>query len=312
VPGDAPYRREPRRVGFLAGVAIGLGAALIGLLPWIATGMRLPLQNLWAVEVRPEDMPVALLPLSNYAVTLLAGLLILGWAVGGLAGRLLSDRRKGWATRGIAVGLLLAQGAAAAQSAVVLRDGLQEGGAATLYLAALIAVVVVSVVLGAAVLALAARAAMPGATIAFAVGALAAGIWLNSLIAPFGTIDFSVREPLLHLARWVPAVLVGVAIAWCGFRTVGRVVGVVVSLLALWIGPASITAVSAAAGSRVLLPYPAEMLDYARGVFGMAVTMPELVVPPLAVALLVGVLGAVALRVRAARRPSAAAPPAEA
>ncbi|MCU1438326.1 MAG: hypothetical protein JWP66_1413 [Naasia sp.] len=69
-PRRAPGPSERRRVGLLPGVAIGIGAALIGLPPWIVTGMRLPLQNLCAVEVRPEDMPVALLPFSNYVVTL--------------------------------------------------------------------------------------------------------------------------------------------------------------------------------------------------------------------------------------------------
>ena len=59
----------------------GAGSAVVGLLPWMITGMRLPLQNLWASDTLPKSMPVALLPLSNYAVTLIAGLLVTGDAV---------------------------------------------------------------------------------------------------------------------------------------------------------------------------------------------------------------------------------------
>jgi len=95
---------------------------------------------------------------------------------------------------------------------------------------------------------------------------------------------------VIHVA---PAVLVGVAIAWCGIGTVGRVIAAIGSLLVLWVGPTLVTAVSAAAGSRVLLPYPAEMLDYGLGVFRQAIAMPDLWAMNVAIAVVVAIVGLV-------------------
>jgi hypothetical protein len=63
-------------------VLMGVGAAVAGLLPWIITGMRLPLQNLWADEGAglAEPMPFVLLPFSQYFVTLLIGVIAVGSA----------------------------------------------------------------------------------------------------------------------------------------------------------------------------------------------------------------------------------------
>ena len=41
---------------------IGVLAGLLGLAPWLVSGAQLPLQNLWAKEVLPAQMPVSLLP----------------------------------------------------------------------------------------------------------------------------------------------------------------------------------------------------------------------------------------------------------
>ena len=61
---------------------------------------------------------------------------------------------------------------------------------------------------------------------------------------------------------------------WCGLETIGRVVAAIVSLLVLWVGSALFTAVSAAAGFRLLAPHPAEMLDYGARVFVDALGVP--------------------------------------
>ena len=45
----------------------------------------------------------------------------------------------------------------------------------------------------------------------------------------------------------------------------------------------------------MLAPYPAEMAEYALHVFVMALTMPELAVSPLAVALIIGIAGSLLL-----------------
>lgn len=286
---DPVLESRPSLSGFLC-FAIGLAAAILGLLPWILTGMRLPLQNLWATAPAPEDMPIALLPLSQYSTTLIPGLLITGAGIAGLVARLLASRLPPRGTLLIALAVLLVYGVAGVQASVVVAHGLERSDPAKFYLAALVIVASVSIALALVVLLLVSRAPDAGATIALSVGALAAGIFLNSLVAPIGGISTEVTTSLLGLAHWVPAVSVGVAIGWCGVRTAGRIVAVLVSLLALWIGPAALTAVSSATGTRVLLPYPSEMVDYGFGVFRMAASLPELVLPPIITAVVVGVV----------------------
>lgn len=65
---------------------------MLGLLPWLVTGMRLPLQNLWASETPPQEMPLVLLPFNQYTIALLAAGLVTGEAVAGIAARALRDR----------------------------------------------------------------------------------------------------------------------------------------------------------------------------------------------------------------------------
>lgn len=61
---EATWQRPPSARGLtaVAWLLVGALVAVVGLLPWIVTGMRLPLQNRWAAETLPGDMPVALLP----------------------------------------------------------------------------------------------------------------------------------------------------------------------------------------------------------------------------------------------------------
>lgn len=290
-PIDAPPSSDWR--GALASLAIGLGAAVLGLLPWMVTGMRLPLQNLWVRAVLPEEMPVAWLPFSQYQVTLLIALMVVGAAFAGLAGRVLRKRLPRKSILSITAGVLFVQVVATAQAASVLGSGLEPGQAGSLYLAACIGVAVVGILFGLLVLGLIARGPRPGAVVAFTLAAIASGWWLDGLIAPIGAGGArpELAMLLLDIARWVPPVLVGAAIAWGGVRSTGRIVAAVASLLLLWVVPALATAVSAAVGSRILLGEPLEMLDYGWGVFTMAVTMPELVLPPLVVAVITAAAG---------------------
>lgn len=66
---------------------LGFEAVFIGLLPWIVTGMRLPLQNLWAINTLPECMPRALLPFSLYQLPLILAMTIFGMGLASLAVR---------------------------------------------------------------------------------------------------------------------------------------------------------------------------------------------------------------------------------
>ncbi len=288
----------------LVWLGIGAGGALVGLLPWLITGARLPLQNLG--EAGTLDMPIALLPLNQYFLGTIVALIVVGSAASGLAARILAERRPPGGTRALVGGTLGVQLIAIIQSVVVTVGVLEQSVRASLYLALLVAVCAVAFAVGVLVLLLVARAPVPGAAIALSMTAVVSGSWLGIALRELFLYNPSGLSPLadglLMTLRWMPAVLVGAVIAWCGFRTVGRVVAVVVSVAALWIGPAFFTGVGNAAGSRILARNPLEMLDYGVGVFWMALGLVEVVLPTLAVALAIGVIGGVALDVAGRRR----------
>ena len=286
---DATEERPPLRlwVCFL----LGVGAALVGLLPWLVTGMRLPLQNLWAFETSPDRMPLALLPFSQYAITFLFGIVVTGAATAGLVARATRGRRSRAGTVMVLAGLLAVQLVAVVQTAVTVRGGLQDRTESDWYLAALLAVVVLSIVIGIGVFLLIGAAPKAGALIGMSIAAIAVGSWVSGLLIPIGTIPGDVSMFLIGYVRWIPPLLVGAAIAWCGVGTVGRAVAAAVGLLVLWIAPAVATGISNAAGSRVLAKHPAEMLDYGAGVFRSALLMPELALPPIGFAIAVAAVG---------------------
>lgn len=290
--------------GAFASLAIGLGSGLFGLLPWILTGMRLPLQNLWAVGVLPDEMPVAWLPFSQYSVTYVLGLLVVGSAVAGIAARALRDRLPRAAPASIAAGLLFVQIVATAQALTVVGAGLRGGSEASVYLGSCVAVAVLGIGGGLLGFALVARGPRPGAVIALTFAAIASGWWISGFLASFGP-QSSLPSALAPVVAWIPPVLVGAAIAWGGIRTAGRIVAAVVSLLLLWLVPALVTGVQSAVGSRALLRSPLDLIDYGWAVFTAAATMPELVLPRLVVAIVVAAAGIGAGELLRRRRGSA-------
>jgi hypothetical protein len=302
---DVSPASEPRNLPRWTYLLLGVASAVAGLLPWVVSGMRLPLQNLWATETLPGDMPIVLLPFNQYALLLIAALLVTGAAIAGIVTRATRRRRPRFGVTAMLVGVLAVQVVAVAQTTAVVRAGLQDRPESDLYLAALIAVATVSVLVGVLVMLLVATAPKAGAMIGLSIAAVAFGPWCSRLLVPSGSVAAAEIAPLLDVIRWIPAVLVGVAIAWAGVGTVGRVVAAGASLGILWIGPAFITAVANAAGSRVLARDPALMAEYAVEVFGMALTIPSIALPPLIVAVVVaaiGIVGRVILRRSHARR----------
>lgn len=285
---------------------VGVAAAIAGLLPWLVTGMRLPLQNLWATDTLPDRMPIALLPFSQYALTLVAALIVVGAAAAALAVRSTRVRQPRGGVIATFTGLLAAQVIAVAQTATVVRGGLADRAASELYFAAVLAVAVLALAVGTMVFWLIAGAPRAGALIGLAIAAIAFGPWLNGLLVPMGTMPADWVSALAGSTRWVPPILIGVAIAWCGIGTIGRVIAAAASLLLLWTAPALITGVTSAAGSRVLADVPLEMLDYAARVTGMALFLPELALPPIIAAIVVAAAG-LAVRAVVRRRTSVAA-----
>jgi hypothetical protein len=298
--------------------AIGLGVAAValGLLPWLRTGLRLPLQNLWALDTAPGDMPRALLPFSQYAVAFIVAAIFVGGLAAGYAARLLRGRTpRGWWPV-VAATVVVAQALALVQTAVAVYAGLPKQrvplaygfdvqlrteltSVARPYFYGIVGGASVAIVLGLALLVLIARAPVPGFVIAVGVGAVALGVWLDFLVNPLtGVPGGAATAVLLKIVRWVPAVVLGVTLAWAGFRTAGRIVAAVVALVALWVGPALIAAVSGALGSRVLLGHPAELVDYALRVFRDELTTRLGTWPEVLVALVIGAAGAVAVTLR--------------
>lgn len=295
----APAHRVRRRWLF---AAVGAVAAVAALLPWLLTGGRMPLQNLWS-EI-PADIPFVLLPFHPYTATLTAALLLVGAAAAGIAGRGLGARWTRGGTLLLIGGVLLVQGAAVIQGALTTRATLPDRSDADLYMTALTVGTVLALLVGLGILALIAHAPRAGAIVGLAVGALAAGTWLAAVIVPFGSVPQEVPA-LLPLVQWVSPVLAGAAIAWAGIGSAGRLVAALSAVVIVWVGPAVLTGVGYALGSRVLWNDPAGMIDGAIQVFGLALLTPELAWRPIVACLLAAAIG-LGIRALVARRRSRA------
>ena len=280
----------------------GMASAIAGLVPWLITGMRLPIQNLWASTVFPGQMPFALLPFSQYALSLIVALIVVGSAIAGIVARSSRARHPRFAVVSLVVSVAVVQVAALVQTTLTVMHGMKDSSASRLYIAALVIGTAVSITVGLVLLVLIARAPAAGVVVALSFAAIALQSWLNALVLPFGVASTEPNLGLLAAIRFVPALVVGLAVGWAGIRSIGRVIAAIIGLLVLWIAPAAVTAVSSAAGSRVLAAHPAEMLDYGSQVFvsalGAAGDPLSLLVP----AIVVIVLGLSARAAMARRR----------
>jgi iron complex transport system permease protein len=303
--------------GVLLALAVGVAAAVLGLLPWIVAGLRLPPQNLWAEDVAsPADMPIALLPLNQYTAALLAAVIVVGGGAAGVAARILRPRLPRAGAWLVVAGLVVAQAAALVQTARVTADGLgmddpQPAGVdrtgaviseAQVYLVAFVAGTVAAIALAAVVALVLALAPAGVAVVAAAVPAVLLATWVSGAVPPTEAWSSPVAPVLTAVARWVPPVALGLAVAATGLRGAGRIVGSVIAVVLLWVGSAVVIAVSSALGSRALLRYPLELADYAGAVFIAALGSPARVLPELAVLLAVAVVGAVVVRRRQRRQ----------
>lgn len=275
------------RAAILRGSALGVVSALVGLAPWLVSGARLPLQNLWQREVLPESMPLALLPVSQYYSTRILALLLVGGLVAGLGTRWL--RRTfpvtDWAA---AAGILVVQGAATIQAFVVTADGLgitthSADARAQLYFAGMLGGTIVSVGLAQALFWLTSRRSAGPVALGLSLGAVPFASWLVGAVSlvsgPAGP-----AVSLSPVYRWLPAVIVGIALGWCGVLPLRRLAVWVVGLLALLITPAVFTAASNALGMRVLDGDLRQMAEVAAEIFPLALGIG---VPPTFLALLI-------------------------
>lgn len=241
---------------------IGVLATVLGLLPWLLVGARLPIQNLWATETPPELAPIVALPFSQYLTTPLVAYVVLAWVSGGLTVRLLGFRLGARAPLIAGVTIAVLQVIALVQTAIVVGTGLQETDQAQVYLWGLTGGTAAAIGIGALLYRLISIGAVPGAAVALSIGAIVAGGWLNTMVWAVWGMDRYPPVWLIPVTEWIPPVLVGLVVAWCGIGTVGRKAAAVASLLLLWVLPALLGAISATLGTRVLANDPTGMLDY--------------------------------------------------
>lgn len=275
---------------------VGIGATLVGMLPWFRAGLHLPLQNLWATPTLPEDMPLALVPLNQYYLDAILGLFVTAGVAGGLVARAAPPAHRALSGGLTAAGAFLAIAFACVQSALVLADGLvKEDDRTSTYLALVVAWAALSGLAGLLVLILLARAPRAGATVAVAIAAPAVGSWTQMLFAPTIGLASPAMQTTVGYLHWLPAVLVGVALGWCGVRTSGRIGAWVMSLALLWVVPAVLTVIGYMAGFRasggVL-----ESLGSGLDLFGLLLA-PDIAGPPVLFALVIALVIAVSISI---------------
>ncbi|WP_309104725.1 hypothetical protein [Microbacterium sp.] len=299
--GPTAARRDGRP---LLSLTIGVVAALLGLIPGLIGGGRLPLQNLWATQTLPEDMPFALLPVSQYYATSLLALLLIGGVLAGLGIRW-ANRRVPVAVWPAAAGVALVHAIAIMQTfgVLALGLGLGSGGArAALYFGGMLGGTVIAALLAQVGLRLTSRASVGPVALGVALAAVPLVSWVSyGVNAVTGPIT---QPPLLvELVRWLPAVIVGLALAWCGVQPLRRLGVWAAGLLALWLLPALFVAAQYGLGMRVLQGDIVEMAGASAQLFPLVLAEGGM---PVLVAAVIGVVGVVVRAVASPQAPEAA------
>lgn len=279
----------------------GVGAALVVMAPWWLTGGRLQVPTRWDAERLTGRGPFAFLPLDLDHVFPLFATLVLGGVVAGLIVRMLR-RRRPVAVWPAAWGVLLAQLVTAVQSFIALLGRLGIGGGSEqvvgtmlmdgtqlLYLLGLVLVVVVGLLFAQLGLLFATRRSPAFGALAVMLAAPLVTNWIGGPLVVFVSID-GYPMWLAMMLRWLPAVIVGLALVWCGVCPWGRLVAWAVGLAALWVVPAAITAVSYTVGIRAIQNDPQEI---PRAIAQYFVPALNAGVAPVVVGLVIGVVGTV-------------------
>lgn len=261
-----------QRAGLLPAFGVGVIAGMVGLLPWLLTGGRLPLQNLWATQARPDDMPFALLPVSQYSATTIFALLLMGGVFAGLTVNIFARRRR-FALWAAAAGLLLIHVVAVAQSFTVVGSGLNltttHDSRVVVYFAGMLGGTICAALAAQVGLWVASRRSMGPIALAIGLSAVPFASWIApALVTASGASGIAMLSG--GVLRWLPAAIVGVALGCCGVRPARRIAVWLTVLAALWVTPALLTALQYGLGMRVLNGDVKEMASAARQVFPLA------------------------------------------
>src|SRR4051812_47444441 len=104
-----PMLARQKPLGSVIFLLLGAGSALLALLPWAITGMHLPLQQLWATDTLPDQMPTALLPFHQYYALTIAALMVIGATIAGIIGRAVTAQHPRSALLALIGGVLIVQ-----------------------------------------------------------------------------------------------------------------------------------------------------------------------------------------------------------
>jgi hypothetical protein len=176
------------------------------------------------------------------------------------------------------------------QTAGVVDKGLQDRLESNVYLFALVAGTGLSILVGLVVTILVAGAPRAGALIGLTIGAIAMASWIGALIDPT-RVGQGLLADVLVIVPWIAPVLTGIAIAWTGIGTAGRVIAALCALVLVWVAPAVTTALFNALSNQVLVRSSSDVIDYAVGVFQAALLTPELALRPIIATALVAAVG---------------------
>ncbi|MBB5598763.1 hypothetical protein [Neomicrococcus lactis] len=293
-----------RLLPVISGLLIGLIGVAIALTPHLLSGGLMPLQNMWIRETLPENMPFSLLPLNQYYLLRLVGVLAFAGTFAGCVSHFIFPVRRRSVALGAVLGVALGLVVALAQSFWVLAQGLSiavsASSIAVIYFWGLLTGMICFSILALV------------ATYVFAIGSpTPSAIWwalvaapLTSWVTSWATIAGPIPGDstwLGYISRFLPAIIVGLALAWYGVRPAARLLVWILDLALLFFIPITATAVQSAVGMRVLQGQVSEMLQYGIEVFRAQLTpnSPQLWV--LGVALIIAIVGTV-VRVRGSRR----------
>lgn len=246
---------------------IGVGGGILGLLPWIFGGARLPLQNLWVLSTMPDDMPLVLLPVSQYYVIVLFSIVLLGGVFAGLALRI-AARSRTLAVWPAALGVLAVHVLAIVESFGMTASGLALGSdpQAAIYLAGLLGGAIVVAALAQLAFWMTSHRSVGIAAFGVALAAVPFGEWVGRWFLAFtGEVFPPVFLPAV--VQWIPAIVVGLALVWCGMRPLQRLLVWAASLLVLWLLPAVLMSILSALGFRLILGDFPEMVATGVGIF---------------------------------------------
>jgi hypothetical protein len=243
-------------------------------------------------------MPLVALPFSQYSITLLVAIGVVGGVASALTGLAAPREQRRRAVQAALAGAGISAAVALTQTSVVVRAGLDGSKRAELYFTAIVAVTALGVVLGLVVGHAVASGGPSSRAAGLAVFSFLLGSWLGALLLVQRSLGSGPWQLAYNAIPWVTAVVAGIGLALCPPRSRRAVLAWVGVLVILWVGPALFTAVGYVAGSRAILAGspPSEWLDAGLDVLRAALLPGNKPLGPLALTVAVGLLGLRPLR----------------